>query len=302
MMTHMNATDPMHGPQEGGNVQSNGAISTLPGASPLFQLSWLREVFRYRNQEYGAYRLRQQYSRNMMWGGLLSISLFGLLYGGSLLAQALQEKMLSMREYTIQEVLPPPPAKEETPPPPPVTPPPPPARPTITFVVPKVLIDEEVIEEYEPPTQKDMENKNPGTVTTEGDPGGVDDIPDETPIETLPPPIALEEEPKEPKANKPFVFVEQMPAFRGNLSEFLAKELRYPEIAKENGVKGTVVIQFVVSEKGEITNPFILKDIGGGCGEEALRVVRSMPPWLAGAQRGVPVKVQMNLPIRFVLE
>ena len=298
----MNATDPMHGPQEGGNVQSNGAISTLPGASPLFQLSWLREVFRYRNQEYGAYRLRQQYSRNMMWGGLLSISLFGLLYGGSLLAQALQEKMLSMREYTIQEVLPPPPAKEETPPPPPVTPPPPPARPTITFVVPKVLIDEEVIEEYEPPTQKDMENKNPGTVTTEGDPGGVDDIPDETPIETLPPPIALEEEPKEPKANKPFVFVEQMPAFRGNLSEFLAKELRYPEIAKENGVKGTVVIQFVVSEKGEITNPFILKDIGGGCGEEALRVVRSMPPWLAGAQRGVPVKVQMNLPIRFVLE
>ena len=298
----MNATDPMHGPQEGGNVQSNGAISTLPGASPLFQLSWLREVFRYRNQEYGAYRLRQQYSRNMMWGGLLSISLFGLLYGGSLLAQALQEKMLSMREYTIQEVLPPPPAKEETPPPPPVTPPPPPARPTITFVVPKVLIDEEVIEEYEPPTQKDMENKNPGTVTTEGDPGGVDDIPDETPIETLPPPIALEEEPKEPKANKPFVFVEQMPAFRGNLSEFLAKELRYPEIAKENGVKGTVVIQFVVSEKGEITNPFILKDIGGGCGGEALRVVRSMPPWLAGAQRGVPVKVQMNLPIRFVLE
>lgn len=302
MMTHMNATDPMHGPQDGGNVQSKGAISTLPGASPLFQLSWLREVFRYRNQEYGAYRLRQQYPRNMMWGGLLSISLFGLLYGGSLLAQALQEKMLSMREYTIQEVPPPPPAKEETPPPPPVTPPPPPARPTITFVVPKVLIDEEVIEEYEPPTQKDMENKNPGTVTTEGDPGGVDDIPDETPIETLPPPIALEEEPKEPKANKPFVFVEQMPAFRGNLSEFLAKELRYPEIAKENGVKGTVVIQFVVNEKGEITNPFILKDIGGGCGEEALRVVRSMPPWLAGAQRGVPVKVQMNLPIRFVLE
>lgn len=302
MMTHMNATDPMHGPQEGGNVQSKGAISTLPGASPLFQLSWLREVFRYRNQEYGAYRLRQQYPRNMMWGGLLSISLFGLLYGGSLLAQALQEKMLSVREYKIPDMTPPPPVKEETPPPPPVTPPPPPARPTITFVVPKVLIDEEVVEEYEPPTQKDMENKNPGTVTTEGDPGGVDDIPDETPIETLPPPIALEEEPKEPKANKPFVFVEQMPAFRGNLSEFLAKELRYPEIAKENGVKGTVVIQFVVSEKGEITNPFILKDIGGGCGEEALRVVRSMPPWLAGAQRGVPVKVQMNLPIRFVLE
>lgn len=301
MMTHMNATDPMHGPQDGGNVQSIGAISTLPGASPLFQLSWLREVFRYRNQEYGAFRLRQQYPRNMMWGGLLSISLFGLLYGGSLLAQALQEKMLSVREYKIPDMALPPPAKEETPPPPPVTPPPPPARPTIVFLTPKVVAEDEPEAEL-PPTQEDLKDKNPGTVTTDGDPGGVDYIPDETPIETLPPPIALEEEPKEPKANKPFVFVEQMPAFRGNLSEFLAKELRYPEIAKENGVKGTVVIQFVVSEKGEITNPFILKDIGGGCGEEALRVVRSMPPWLAGAQRGVPVKVQMNLPIRFVLE
>ncbi|WP_421797467.1 energy transducer TonB [Haliscomenobacter sp.] len=297
----MNATDPMQGTQEGGNVQSNLAISTLPGASPLFQLSWLREVFRYRNQEYGAYALRQQYSRNMMWGGLLSISLIGLLYGGSLLAQALQEKMILMLEYKVPDMAPPPPpAKEETPPPPPVAPPPPPARPTIAFVVPKVTIDEEVIEEYEPPTQKDMENKNPGTVTTEGDPDAPDYLPDE-PVESTPPPVVLEEE-KKPKEKPIFTFVEQMPAFRGNLGEFLAKELRYPDIAKENGVKGTVVIQFVINEKGEITNPFILKDIGGGCGEEALRVVRSMPPWLAGAQRGVPVKVQMNLPIRFVLE
>lgn len=299
-MTRINATDPMQGAQEGRNVQSQSVVTVLPGASPLFQLSWLREVFRYRNQEYGAYSLRQQYPRNMMWGGLLSISLIGLLYGGSLLAQALQEKMISMREITIQEILPPPAEKEETPPPPPVAPPPQPAKPTITFVVPKVTIDEEVIEEYEPPTQKDMENKNPGTVTTDGNPDGTDYLPEE-PIESTPPPVVMEEETK-PKEKPPFVFVEQMPAFRGNLGEFLAKELRYPEVAKENGVKGTVVIQFVVNEKGEITNPFILKDIGGGCGEEALRVVRSMPPWLAGAQRGVPVKVQMNLPIRFVLE
>jgi len=301
MMTHMNATDPMHGPQDGGNVQSIGAISTFPGASPLFQLSWLREVFRYRNQEYGAYRLRQQYSRNMMWGGLLSISLFGLLCGGSLLTKVLHENTSS--DDTISVIIrpiDPPPQEELVTPPPPVVPPPP-ARPTIVFLTPKVVAEDEP-EDALPPTQEDLKDKNPGTVTTEGDPGGLDYIPEETSIETLPPPIALEEEPKEPKANKPFVFVEQMPAFRGNLSEFLAKELRYPEIAKENGVKGTVVIQFVVSEKGEITNPFILKDIGGGCGEEALRVVRSMPPWLAGAQRGVPVKVQMNLPIRFVLE
>lgn len=300
-MTRMNATDPMQGTQEGRNVQSNLAISTLPGASPLFQLSWLREVFRYRNQEYGAYALRQQYSRNMMWGGLLSIGLIGLLYGGSLLAQALQEKMLSMREYTIQEVPPPPPAKEETPPPPPVAPPPPPARPTIAFTVPKVTIDEEVIEEYEPPTQKDMENKNPGTVTSVGDPNGIDYIPEDEP-EMAPPPIIAAEEPQEPKETKPFVVVEQMPAFRGNLHKYLAEQVRYPDIAKENGIEGTVVIQFVVNEKGEISNAFIVKDIGGGCGEEALRVVRGMPLWLPGANRGRQVKVQMSLPVKFKLE
>lgn len=297
----MNATDPMQGTQEGGNVQSNLAIGTLPGTSPLFQLSWLREVFRYRNQAYGAYSLRQQYSRNMMWGGLLSISLIGLLYGGSLLAQALQEKMISMLEYTIQEVPPPPPAKEENPPPPPVAPPPPPARPTIAFVVPKVTIDEEVIEEYEPPTQKDLENKNPGTVTTDGDPNGRDYIPEDEP-EMAPPPVIVEEEPKEPKETKPFVVVEQMPAFRGNLHKYLAEQVRYPDIAKENGIEGTVVIQFVVNEKGEISNAFIVKDIGGGCGEEALRVVRGMPLWLPGANRGRQVKVQMSLPVKFKLE
>ncbi|WP_373548998.1 energy transducer TonB [Haliscomenobacter sp.] len=298
----MNATDPMHGTQEGGNVQARGAISVFPGTSPLFQLSWLREVFRYRNQEYGAYYLRQQYPRNMMWGGLLSISLIGLLYGGSLLAQALQEKMISMREYTMPNmVTPPPPVKEETPPPPPVTPPPPPARPTIIFVVPKVLDDNQVPEEYEPPTQADLVDKNPGTVTSAGDPNGVDYIPEETPIEPLPPPIVVEGE-KEIKESIPFVFVEQMPAFRGVLQKYLAEQLEYPTIAKENGIQGIVVIQFVVNEEGKITNPFIAKDIGGGCGEEALRVVRSMPEWLAGKQRGVPVKVQMNLPVKFKLE
>lgn len=301
-MTRMNATDPMQGTQDGGNVQARGAISALPGASPLFQLSWLREVFRYRNQEYGAYSLRQQYPRNMMWGGLLSISLIGLLYGGSLLAQALQEKLISMIEYDGTKLTPPPPAEEAAPPPPPpVAPPPPPARPTIIFVVPKVMEDNQVPVEYEPPMQTDLVDKNPGTVTTEGDPNGKDYIPEDEP-EMAPPPVIIDEEIKAPKETLPFFFVEQMPAFRGVLQKYLAEQLEYPTIAKENGIQGTVVIQFVVNEEGKITNPFIAKDIGGGCGEEALRVVRSMPEWLAGKQRGVPVKVQMNLPVKFKLE
>jgi periplasmic protein TonB len=301
-MTRMNATDPMQGTQEGRNMQSQGVISTLPGTSPLLQLSWLREVFRYRNQEYGAYSLRQQYPRNMMWGGLLSISLIGLLYGGSLLAKALQEKLITMTEYNGNILTPPPPPEEATPPPPPpVAPPPPPARPTIAFVVPKVEEDDKVPVEYEPPTQADLVDKNPGTVTAAGDPDGRDFIPEDEP-EMAPPPVIVEAEPQEPKETKPFVVVEQMPAFRGNLHKYLAEQVRYPDIAKENGIEGTVVIQFVVNEKGEISNAFIVKDIGGGCGEEALRVVRGMPLWLPGANRGRQVKVQMSLPVKFKLE
>lgn len=301
-MTRMNATDPTHGTQEGRNVQAQGVISTFPGTSPLLQLSWLREVFRYRNQEYGAYALRQQYSRNMMRGGLLSIGLIGLLCGGSLLAKVLQEKLTMMTDYEGTILTPPPPEEAAPPPPPPVAPPPPPpARPTIVFVVPKVMDDQKVPEEYEPPTQADLVDKNPGTVTTDGDPNGRDYIPEEEP-EMVPPPVIREEEPQETKETKPFIVVEQMPAFRGNLHKYLAEQVRYPDIAKENGIEGMVVIQFVVNEKGEISNAFIVKDIGGGCGEEALRVVRGMPLWLPGANRGRQVKVQMSLPVKFKLE
>lgn len=299
-MTRMNATDPMQGTQEGRNVQSNPVISTLPGASPLFQLSWLREVFRYRNQEYGAYALRQQYSRNMMWGGLLSISLFGLLYGGTLLTKVLQDKMSSEDTITVTicPIEPPPQEELVAPPPPAVTPPP--ARPTVVFLIPKV-VEEDEPEADLPPTQEELKDKNPGTVTTAGDPNGTDYIPEDTP-EAPPPPVIVEEEIKAPKETKPFVIVEQMPAFRGNLHKYLAEQVRYPDIAKENGIEGTVVIQFVVNEKGEISNAFIVKDIGGGCGEEALRVVRGMPLWLPGANRGRQVKVQMSLPVKFKLE
>ena len=300
-MANRQATDLMQRNQDGKNLGASPIVTALPGASPLFQLSWLLEVFRYRNQEYGAYQLRQQYPRHMMWGGLLSMALIGLLYGGTLLANALREKMTLMTVYELPEITTPPAKEEPVTPPPPVVAPPPPVRPTIAFLTPKVIDEDELVEEYEPPTQEDLLNKNPGTITTAGDPNGRDYLPEE-PIEIEAPPAVIEEEKKQVKQPDFFIVVEQMPAFRGSLNQFLSREIRYPDIAKENGIQGTVVIQFLVNEKGQISNPHILKDIGGGCGEEALRVVRSMPEWLPGKQRGVPVKVQMNLPVKFHLE
>lgn len=102
-----------------------------------------------------------------------------------------------------------------------------------------------------------------------------------------------------------FKVVEQMPAYpegQGALLEFLAKNINYPTVAKENGVEGMVVVQYVIEKDGSISNAKVVRGIGAGCDEEALRVVNAMPNWIAGKQRGQAVAVQFNLPIRFKLE
>ncbi|MBR3939047.1 MAG: energy transducer TonB, partial [Bacteroidales bacterium] len=68
-----------------------------------------------------------------------------------------------------------------------------------------------------------------------------------------------------------------------------------------SGITGRVFLTFVVEKDGSIANARILRDIGGGCGQEALRVVKSMPKWIPGEQRGIPVRVQFNLPVYFKL-
>ena len=84
--------------------------------------------------------------------------------------------------------------------------------------------------------------------------------------------------------------------------EFIYGNIKYPPIARENGVEGTVVIRFVVDKDGSVKAPEIVRDIGAQCGAEALRVVKKMPKWNAGRQRGQPVKVYFNLPVKFRLE
>ena len=73
-------------------------------------------------------------------------------------------------------------------------------------------------------------------------------------------------------------------------------------MARENGISGTVFVMFVVNEDGAISDVQVRRGIGGGCDEEALRVVKKMPKWNAGKQRGKPVKVSFTLPIKFKLE
>lgn len=102
-----------------------------------------------------------------------------------------------------------------------------------------------------------------------------------------------------------FTVVESDPEFPGGMDalyKYLEDNIKYPQKAKDNDISGKVYVTFVVEKDGSITNPRLLRDIGGGCGQEALRVVKAMPRWNPGKQRGKPVRVQFNLPVSFNLK
>jgi TonB family protein len=190
-----------------------------------------------------------------------------------------------------------PPRTAEPPPPPP--PPPPPVI--------EEVPEEEILEE-------DEEEFMDMTVEEETE------IVEEKYVEAPPPPP---HPPPEPEVEEIFKVVEQMPRFPGcdneggsneekyacaqkKLLEYVYKNVKYPAIARENGIQGGVVVQFVVEKDGSISDIRIARDIGAGCGEESLRVVQSMnnmpQKWTPGKQRGKAVRVQFTLPIKFKLQ
>ncbi len=99
--------------------------------------------------------------------------------------------------------------------------------------------------------------------------------------------------------------VDQMPQFPGGekaMMEFIGKNVKYPQRAKDEGIQGRVFIQFVVEKDGSIGEVKLLRSIGGGCDEEGIRVVKSMPKWTPGQQAGKAVRVHYTLPIFFKLD
>ncbi|MES2656187.1 MAG: energy transducer TonB [Bacteroidota bacterium] len=93
--------------------------------------------------------------------------------------------------------------------------------------------------------------------------------------------------------------VEQMPEFNGDLYEYLGEEINYPPVALQNNVQGKVLVSFVVDKDGKVKDATVLKGIGFGCDEEAIRVIKSMPDWSAGMQNKRKVSVRMIIPIMF---
>lgn len=139
-----------------------------------------------------------------------------------------------------------------------------------------------------------------------------------TPPTPAKPPVLPQK--KQEEAPPIFKIVEEMPRFgdcvnkdlnkaeRSKCSdqavlEFVYQHIKYPAFARDNDIEGVVVVQFIIEKDGAVSNAKILRDIGGGCGKEVMRVIDKMPDWSSpGMQRGRPVRVQINLPVSFKLK
>lgn len=205
--------------------------------------------------------LREQYQLNLMGGWIVSLSIMIILFRINLYSAPPTPPPIEEQEIIQMEEIIQ--TKQiETPPPPP--------RPPVPVEVPNDEILEDDIVEL------DLEF----------------DLGDAL---TLPPPPP----PKEDEEQF-FIVVENMPQLIGGLSK-LQSQVTYPEMARRAGIEGRVTIQFIVNERGQVENPRVIRGIGGGCDEEALKAV-SKARFTPGLQRGRPVKVQYSLPIVFRLQ
>ena len=114
--------------------------------------------------------------------------------------------------------------------------------------------------------------------------------------------LAPKQETASSEAEEVFTFVEQMPEFDGNINEYIAANIRYPAEALKKETQGRVIIKLIIQKDGSVSDAKVLRGIGSGCDEEALRVVNSMPKWKAGKQNGKPVAVYYNLPLSFKVQ
>lgn len=107
-----------------------------------------------------------------------------------------------------------------------------------------------------------------------------------------------------PSQKKTYDLLDQMPEYPGGIKalyEFLGTNLQYPAEALENEIEGTVYVKFIVDEYGKISSPFVVRGIGAGCDEEAIRIINLMPQWKPGVKSGKNVSVWYTIPVKFTL-
>lgn len=257
-------------------------------------------IFAHRHREYGAYDLRKAYPKVLRKalllgiGSFLSLFILPTIYGK--LKPKEDDYYMKEVEFTNLKLE----QKTEKPLPKIEKPKELPKENTVRYRIPEVT--DNPPHEDPPPAVDELENANSGQETVIGD---ADEVPVIAPPEDAPTPEVSK--PAEVEARAPEVFerVEIEPEFVGGIDAFrtfLVKNLRYPNAAQRSNVQGKIYLHFIVEPDGMLSNIEVLRGIGFGCDEEAVRVMKLMPKWKPGKQSGRAVRVKFNMPIVFALE
>lgn len=251
-------------------------------------------VFENRNQEYGAFVLRNDYDKRLvliMSGLFLAI---GLTYGTYMIIKNLPEEKLPPPPVdTSQFTVTAPPIEEDMPPPPPEEPPPPMEK-AVAFT-PPVIVDIEVDEDIK--TQEELKDENVQSKDQEGDEGWNNQVVVEE--EKV---VVVEEKPEEIHT-----FVDEEAEYNGGyaaMMAFIQKNLEYPQVAIENNIQGKCYLKFAVGADGSVSSVQVVRGVPGcpECDKAAMKVIREMPRWKAGKINGKSVNSWYQIPINFALE
>jgi protein TonB len=244
-------------------------------------------VFEKRNKEYGAYVLRKKFVKFLLIAFLISLFSIG---GGVLVPyiEALNNKgkkieLVKNTVVSMENIK----AEDDIPPPPPPPPPPPAAVEAQVKYVAPVVVDSVTVEVEFATTSEITE-----TVSNEPVPEKIE--------------VVKEEEPAIVQEEEVFLIVEEQATFQGGdvsaFREWVMKNIKYPAIAQENGIKGKVYVQYAVNSKGEVCDVKVVRGVDPSLDKEAVRVIMSSPLWEPAKQRGTRVKQQFTIPISFQLQ
>jgi len=261
---------------------------------------WLDLVFDGRNKLYGAYIIRRNARRDLSKALFIGVVFFVLAVLTPVLLKRIQPAKpqlhtddgpvtfidIPLQQKMEEEVIMPPASKARS------------RVDQVKMTAPKVVSHELATDE--PPTVADLIKATPGPATITGDP-------------TVP--ITIDVATSEVGEMKTitegageesiFIGVEVSPTFPGGIKAFLdyvANNYRYPSAAKEQGVKGKIILSFIVEKDGSLTDIQVLRDLGLGTGEEAIRLLSESPKWKPGIQNGRPVRVRYQLPMALQIQ
>ncbi|MET1055476.1 MAG: TonB family protein [Pedobacter sp.] len=270
-------------------------------SSDLYKASWTELIFKNRNKAYGAYQLRAESASITARSLMIVVPAFILLFSGPALYRKIFPQQIEQGVMTTPvEIITVPPALSKPPEQKKEFPEAEPVREKLKTV--KLPSGITVLERPEldeaPPTIKDVENAVTGQVTQDG----------EATHESVTPVAGSGTGTGVPPAEDNTVYstevIEHYPEFEGGMgawTKFIQRNLRYPDLAQERDIQGKVFISFVVEKDGSISNVSVIRGIGGGCDEEAVRVIKKSPRWKPGMQHNIPVRVRYNMPLSFLL-